>query len=132
MTTSIFPRQADVIWLPQRTVEPGFTARDRAELERWASAGRRIVLCDGESAPFAMLHDGASPWASWAVARQDPHEGGAVLVWNCVSLEDLGRFGCMADALSAAMGAAEDGGRQAVSNIIPFAARAKLAAHVAS
>lgn len=128
MAGSIFSRQAEVIWLPQRSVAPGFTARDRAELDRWASADRRLVFCDGDGAPFAMLHDGATPWASWAVARQD----GAVLVWNCVSLEDLGHFASMADALSTVLGAFKDESLQA-SNIIPFAAaRARLGVHITS
>ena len=133
MTKAIFTRQAEVIWLSQPLAEPGFTARDRAELERWASTGRRVVLYDWETVPFAMLHDGATPWASWAVAREHGvREGGSVLVWNCVSLEDLGRFGCMADALAAVLGAALDEGWQAASNIIPLAAaRARLAAHAA-
>jgi hypothetical protein len=129
MTAATFKGQAEVIWLPQRQAAPGFTARDRAELHRWESAGRRVVLCDWETVPFAMLHDGATPWASWAVAREE----GAVLVWNCVSLEDLGRFDCMADALSAVLGAVEEEGWQAGSNVIPFAAaRARLDVHAGS
>lgn len=114
------PRRPEVVWLAQPPTPPGFTARDLAELERWASAERRVALCSGESSAFAMLYVGPTPWASWAVTRQD----GAVLVWNCVSLADLGRFACMAAALAAVAGAGLEEGWDADANVIPFAAAA--------
>ena len=86
-----------IVLLQRRASAPGFTSRDRNDLARWSTSGRRAVVWDSDPAPFAMLYDGDLPWASWAVSRQD----GGVLLWDCVSLEDLGRFTCMVDALAA-------------------------------
>lgn len=113
---------AQIIFLSQRAAKPGFSPRDLAELERWSSGERRFALDDGEAGPFATLYFGRLPWASWAVARQD----GEVLVWNCITLGDLGRFACMSDALAAIRNEPEAEIIQVPSNIIPFtAARAR-------
>ncbi len=109
---------ARVIRLPPRAARPGFTRRDLAELEGWARGERSFTLEEGEAGPFAMLYPRAMPWAAWGVARQDSGGAdGSVLVWDCVTLADLGRFACMQEALAAMPGAAADDGRCAPSNV---------------
>jgi hypothetical protein len=71
---------------------------------------------DHEPSDFAQLYEGSAAWASWAIARQD----GLLLVWDCVTLADIGRFGRMADALAALSGV---GARVAepMSNVVSLA-----------
>lgn len=94
-----------VIWLEPRMSAQGFTARDRSELDRWSTADRRVVIWESDPAPFAMLYDGAFPWASWAVSRQN----GALLAWDCISFDDIGRFDSMVEALAAIGGPGQHG-----------------------
>ena len=82
---------------------PGLTFRDRADLEAWAMRGRRAVLVASETGMFAMLHQDGQAWASWGVVRQSCR----VLVWDCVTLVDIGRYLTMADALAAIDGDSE-------------------------
>ena len=46
---------------------------------------------------FAMVYRAGASWASWGVARQ----GRSGLLWDCVTLADIGRFPSMIDALAA-------------------------------
>lgn len=77
------------------TVE--FTRRDVADLEGWSTEGCRAVACTSETGQFAMLYKGDHAWASWGVVRKPR----GVLLWNCVTLRDIGVFPTMADALAA-------------------------------
>lgn len=118
VVSSSAARRGEIVRLQLRLPAPGFTARDRSELARWADAGRRTVLFgDEDGTTFAMLYDGSRPWASWAMARQD----GELLVWNCVTFADLGRFGCMLDALAALCGTAGTDTIETGPNVIAFA-----------
>lgn len=90
------PAGAQVVNLCHYRAGIGFTSRDLAELESWETKDRSATLCHGETGPFAMLYDGAL-WASFAVVRQ----GGELLVWDCVTFADIGRFASMRDALAA-------------------------------
>ncbi|RZM34314.1 MAG: hypothetical protein EOP67_17740 [Sphingomonas sp.] len=74
-----------------------FTARDRSDLEQWMTAGRRVSMCACEFGAFAMLYRDDAAWATWGVVRQER----TVLVWDCVTLADIGRFPSMFDALTA-------------------------------
>ncbi len=85
-----------VIAFVRRAGSNAFTPRDLAELTRWAGEERRFALHEDGSDMFALLYSGAAPWASWGVAR----EGDAVLLWNCVSLADVGCFRSMVEALA--------------------------------
>jgi hypothetical protein len=98
---------AQVIQFRGRQVEARFTARDLLEFERWRAGERRIEVdgCENDGpGQFAMVYDGEQSWASWAIAR----ENGKVLVWDCVTLSDLGRFECMHQALAALLGHADE------------------------
>lgn len=106
-----------IVWLPQRLAQAGFTARDRTELVQWGLQYGRDVVLDDDPAAFAMLYEGSTPWASWAVARQE----GLLIVWDCVTFADIGRFGCMKDALATLSGHAP-GDDEPLSNVISFAA----------
>lgn len=61
------------------------------------AADLRIALCSCDMGAFAMLYQNGSPWASWGIVRQDR----TVLLWDCVTLGDIGRFPTMIDALRA-------------------------------
>ncbi len=104
-----------IIWLGRRLEAPGFTARDRAELVRWASDPDREVAWENDPTEFAMLYQGSVSWALWAVARQD----GRLVVWDCVTFADIGHFDCMVDALAALCGSAS-GHDAAASNVLSF------------
>ena len=92
--------QGQIVYLAPREAAAGFTPRDRLELERWAGQGRRSIIYQDEHVPFAMLYKGPEPWASWAVMRQ----GAELVLWNCVTFADVGRFRTMHDALAALPG----------------------------
>ena len=98
-----------------------FTARDRSDLDEWMAADRRVSICACEFGAFAMLYRGRAPWAAWGVVRQDR----MVLVWDCVTLADIGRFPSMFDALAALPIT-----QRAVSipSVLPFAARQRRVA----
>lgn len=74
-----------------------FTLRDRADLRDWSALGRRVSICSCEMGTFAMLYQGELRWASWGVVRREH----TVLLWNCVTLIDIGRFSSMVEALDA-------------------------------
>lgn len=74
-----------------------FTLRDRADLDEWTASDRRVSLCSSETGTFAMLYLEGMRWASWGVVRQ----GRSVLLWDCVTLADVGQFPSMFDALAA-------------------------------
>ena len=82
----------------------GFSVRDLLEFQQWDSGGRRFEVdpCVDRSGlgQFAMIYHGDDPWASWALSR----DGASVLVWDCVTLADLGRFANVRDALAALPG----------------------------
>lgn len=98
-----------------------FTARDRGDLEEWMAAGRHVSMCVCEFGVFAMLYRGGAPWAAWGVVRQER----TVLVWDCVTLADIGRFPSMFDALAALpiMPSAVS-----IPSVLPFAPRPRRAA----
>ena len=100
----------------------GFTGRDRADLDEWSSSAHRVSMCSSEMGMFAMVYEAGRPWASWGVVRQ----GRVVLLWDCVTLADIGRFSSMFDALAAVP---VDEPLAPVENIIHFAtARGRTAA----
>lgn len=74
-----------------------FTLRDRADLDEWSAGNRPVSLCSSEMGTFAMLYQEGMRWASWGVVRQ----GRKILLWDCVTLADIGRFRSMFDALAA-------------------------------
>lgn len=88
---------ANVVRLAVRPAPGGFSPFDMNELRRWERGERRVTLCEADTGRFAMLHDVSQVWASWAVIRQ----GHELLLWDCVSFADVGRFATMADALAA-------------------------------
>ena len=81
----------------QASPPSGFTRRDRADLDEWSNAGHQVSICSSELGTFATLHEAGQPWSSWGVVRQ----GRSVLLWDCVSLADIGSFPSMIDALAA-------------------------------
>ena len=87
-------RSFSVLQTHQQTA---FTLRDRADLDDWSSADIRISICSSDTGPFAMLYRAGQSWASWGVVRQ----GRSVLLWDCITLADIGRFPSMIDALAA-------------------------------
>jgi hypothetical protein len=119
--------RGNVIRLPVRAAVPGFTSRDLMDLQHWHCAGRRLEidkLVEGIG-QYAMIYRDDEPWASWAIAR----EAGRILVWDCISLADLGRFDCMQDALAAVPGANRAAKQPVSAQIIPFSAvRAQFSA----
>ena len=100
---------------PARGSQPGFTLRDRADLEAWAVRGRRSVLVKSETGMFAMLHQDGQACASWGVVR----EARRVLVWDCVTLVDIDHYATMADALAAIDGDPET---TPLENVVSFMA----------
>lgn len=121
MSSAASTGAGQVVWLAQRQARPGFSARDQLDLELWASDDRRMAIWEGEVGSFAMLYMDDAPWASWAVAR----EGGALRVWNTITLADVGEFSCMTDAL-AAVACAPSKEAEIASSVISLAA-ARLA-----
>ena len=99
----------------QKHQPAGFTLRDRADLDDWSSDDHRVAVCASDMGPFAMLYEAGRPWASWGVVRQ----GRSVLLWDCVTLADIGRFASMIDALAAVP---IDTFLAPVANVIQFAA----------
>ncbi len=73
-----------------------FTLRDRCDLEGWVEPDRHMTIVSCDMGSFALLYRAGTPWASWGIARQDR----VVVVWDCVSLTDIGRFPSMSDALA--------------------------------
>ncbi|MGI4798153.1 MAG: hypothetical protein ACRYF2_18700 [Janthinobacterium lividum] len=98
-----------------------FTARDRSDLEAWMAADRRVSMCASEFGVFAMLYRGGAPWAAWGVVRQER----TVLVWDCVTLADIGRFPSMFDALAALPITPH---AVSIPSVLPFAARQRQVA----
>ncbi len=92
-----------------------FTLRDREDLEDWSSVDHLVSICASDLGPFAMVYEAGRPWASWGVVRQ----GRSVLLWDCVTLADIGRFPNMFDALAAIP---VDEFPTPVANVIQFAA----------
>lgn len=101
--------------LDLRHTQASFTRRDREDLEEWSSSDHRVSICTSEMGMFAMVYEAGRTWASWGVVRQ----GRVVLLWDCVTLADIGRFSNMIDALTAIP---VDESPAPVANIIHFAA----------
>ena len=84
----------------------GLSCRDLLDLEHWDSGGRRWQVVEGSCNPelgrYVVIHAGNTAWASWGIGR----DGGALLLWDCVSHADIGRFASMQAALAALSGAA--------------------------
>ena len=101
-------------------VSSGFTQEDLRTFRRWDGGHYRVEIDEGEPCEtlgqFAMIYEGASCWASWAVGR----EGGGLVVWDCVSLRTLGRFASLRAALAAIPGAPAQGGWPCMAEIIAF------------
>ena len=98
-----------------------FTARDRGDLEEWMATDRRVSMCACEFGVFAMLYRGGASWAAWGVVRQER----TVLVWDCVTLADIGRFPSMFDALAALPITPR---AVSIPSVLPFAARQRQVA----
>ncbi len=104
----------------QRNQPTSFTRRDREDLDDWSSKDHRVSICSSDMGSFAMVYRAGASWASWGVVRQ----GRSVLLWDCVTLADIGRFPSMIDALTALP---TDVSPVPVENIIHFtAARAAI------
>ena len=117
MTVASAVGRGEIAWFVRRCDEPGFTARDRLELDRWMSGGCRTVVLDDDPSDYAMLYEGVTPWARWAVSRQD----GRLVMWDCVTFADIGRFSSMVDALATISGSVPTMGEPAC-NVLPFVA----------
>ena len=65
---------------------------------------------------FALIYRGEEPWAAWAVGR----DGDRLLVWNCVTHVDIGRFDTMTEALAALGERPCAAPKLAETNVIPF------------
>ncbi|MBV8915376.1 MAG: hypothetical protein JOZ05_20345 [Acetobacteraceae bacterium] len=93
---------ANVIRFQGRQETVGFTSRDLMDLQSWESDGCRLEVqpVADRVGQLAMIYQGEAPWASWALSR----EGSRILLWDCVSLADLGRFDCIRHALAAVPG----------------------------
>lgn len=91
---------------------PGLTGRDRLDLHHWAASGHRVEVTD----KFAMIYRGDEPWAAWAIGR----DGGLLLVWDCVTLADIGRFATMPEALAALREGRCKVKAPILANVIPF------------
>ncbi len=98
-------RSAQVITFRAPETPAGFTSRDLLELHCWDKGGRRLEIDEyaecGEAGQFAMIYNGGEPWATWAISRED----GLVLLWDCISLADIGRFATVREALARIPGA---------------------------
>ena len=91
---------------------PGFSMRDRIELERWsplaAAAGiSRVRLESAEPTDlpgighFLLLYTGGEDWARWGVA---PRDDGMVEVWSMGDGRALGCYATLAEALTTLVG----------------------------
>jgi len=110
---------AKVIQFRGRQVEARFTRRDLLDFELWRSGECRVEVDRTENdgvAQFAMVYEGENSWASWAISREDRK----VLVWDCISLADVGRFDCMHHALAALPGQEADPAPTMPAQIISF------------
>ena len=96
-----------------------FTARDRITLEAWQRDAERhgysrVLIEPGapgtrpDGGSYALVYRSGWAWAAWGLARRDD----TVLVWDCGSGADFGRFPTVQQALAALPSA---GYRQAVS-----------------
>lgn len=107
------PRSNVIQFRPRATLSQGFTWLDRqvlAELgETWS-----VSFSQSDTGPFATLYRDSATWASLGVVRQ----GDAVLVWNAVTLRDIGRFATMLDAASAIEERPD--AATPVSTVVPF------------
>ncbi len=90
----------------------GLTGRDRLELLQWAARGCRVEIEDA----LAMIYRGDEPWAAWAIGR----DGERLLVWNCVTHADIGRFDTMPEALAALKAGPGAAPKPAATNVIPM------------
>jgi hypothetical protein len=116
-------RSGNVIRLEPKRQQALFSCRDLMDLSEWDGAGRRVDVDRREDldglGQFAMVFEGEQPWASWAIGR----EGGRILLWDCVTLADVGRFDTMRDTLAAIPGpGARRAAPSAGADVIPFAA----------
>ena len=110
---------AKVIQFRGRQVQASFTRRDLLDFELWHSDECRLDVdrTDNDGiGQFALVFEGAKAWASWAISR----DNGKVLVWDCVTMADLGRFDCMQQALAALPGQAADPAPMMAAQIISF------------
>lgn len=116
-------RAGNVVRFESKRQQALFTWRDLLDLNAWDSSGRRVEVDRSEDldglGQFALVFRGNEPWATWAISR----EGARVLLWDCITLADIGRFDCMRQALAAIPNAsAEAVPRAASAEVIPFAA----------
>ena len=97
--------------IPFRRRPPdGFSSAELVELAGWGGSGRRLELeaaVEGQF-NFALIYQDQTPWASWGLGR----DGADILVWDCITHADIGRFGTLGAAL-AAVPAGRDRGRAA-------------------
>jgi len=101
-------------------ISAGFTRFDMRQLSSWNAEGFRVEIdampCCEQLGQFAMIYEGESCWASWAVGR----EGEKVLLWDCITLQTLGRFDTIGHALAAIPGAPADLDVPPAAQIIQF------------
>jgi hypothetical protein len=111
---------SNVIRFEGRQATVGFTCRDLMEIQEWDGGDRRIEVDPSvdSNGQFAMIYEGEAPWASWAISRQ----GSRILVWDCVTLADVGWFGGMRQALAAVPGGptAPEPTAKPQAEVIPF------------
>ena len=104
MTAVAMQGASNVIHFARKRQQALFTCRDLLELNEWDSRGRRVEVdrCEDLSGlgQFAMIYGHDEPWASWAVSR----EGARILLWDCITLADVGRFETMRETLAAVPG----------------------------
>jgi len=86
--------------------EWGFNSRDLIALTCWMQRtdqhGYRRVLIEGgngeggpEEGGYVLIYAPHCDWASWGIARSNDE----LVIWNCGSGVDLGRFSAMLNAL---------------------------------
>lgn len=77
----------------------GLSSRDLMVLSGWHIEGHGMSIEAGRDGmpSFAAISADQASWAIWGIVRQ----GAVVLVWNCVTHADLGRFDSMEAALMA-------------------------------
>ena len=108
--------------IPFRMAPPpsGFTGDDLRAFSHWEAGSNRVEIDDASDidpiGQFAMIYEGANPWASWAIGR----EGIQIVLWDCISLQTLGRFASVRAALAAIPGAPVQSDWQPMAEIIPL------------
>ena len=97
------PGRGQVLAFRALPTAAGFSSPDLIELLAWQADGRYLVIEPGmrgdapDQAGFALVYRDDEPWASWGISRQ----GMGILMWDCVTHADIGRFDGVQAALDA-------------------------------